>query len=92
MSVPVKHSLPQALHGQSVLSRLQKEPARAVHLSAAYAQSNYLEGKRMRSAFMRLSRSLEKRAASRLRYPSPESLVFSRVIYPQAQFQRQLGI
>ena len=52
-SVPAKHRLLQALHGQSVLSRLQKKSARSVHLSAACAQSNHLESKRMHSAFKR---------------------------------------
>jgi len=46
----------------------------------------------VRSAFKRFSRSSEKQAPSRLRCSGPESLVSSRVIYPQVQFQRQLGI
>jgi hypothetical protein len=44
------------------------------------------------SAFKRFSRSIEKQTTSRLRRSSLESLVFSRVIYPQVQFHRQLGI
>ena len=45
----------------------------------------------MRSAFTRLSRSLEKQATSRFLCPSREILVFSRVINPQAQFECQSG-
>jgi len=45
----------------------------------------------MHGAFKRLSRSLKKKTTSRFRCSSRESLVFSRVIYPQAQFECQSG-